>query len=408
MNKPQTAKTMIKLLIIDDEVPLLRNLTNFLSSFADEFEVAAAATGEQGLELLREREFDVLLTDVRLPGIDGIDLLPLALEARPNLRIIIMTAFGSSELRSTAMSHGALRFLDKPLDLHKLRALLSSVAENAQGWSGLVGGFDIFDLTQLMIMTQKTRGLRVLLDREEGIMIFRRGNLVHAKCAGLSGHQAFYQMTRWWGGRFTEMSQEEADQFPDNIELTTTQLIIEAARIYDESRLAREQKMAAEAGKEHGNKEHGNSVEPPPRAAEIDRQTEKEEMIMKIKEHLERLNDVEGFLGAGVFTPQGEVLDSQTRGKIDIKSVGLYANNALLNAQKATDQMGVGRGSLLQIQAPKAYILMRCLNEAADFAATKAGKAHFHTMVVMEPEGNVAMARMILDNVVAAIAEELR
>jgi hypothetical protein len=86
----------------------------------------------------------------------------------------------------------------------------------------------------------------------------------------------------------------------------------------------------------------------------------------------------------------------------------MFANNALLNAQKATDQMGVGRGNLMQIRAPKAIVLMRCLNEATDFAATKEGKAHVHAVVVMEPEGNVGMATMILDKAIAKVADELR
>lgn len=129
---------------------------------------------------------------------------------------------------------------------------------------------------------------------------------------------------------------------------------------------------------------------------------------MAIKETLERFNGVQGFVGAGVFSPQGDMVEGLTHGSVDINAVGLSANNALLNAQKATDTMGVGRGNLIQIRAPKANILMRCLNEATDFAQSKPGKAHFHTVVVMEPDGNAAMARMILDSIVSEIAEDLR
>jgi predicted regulator of Ras-like GTPase activity (Roadblock/LC7/MglB family) len=129
---------------------------------------------------------------------------------------------------------------------------------------------------------------------------------------------------------------------------------------------------------------------------------------MAIKDHLAELQDVEGFMAAAVFTAQGQMLDSVTKSKVDIKAIGMYANNALLNAQKATDQMGVGRGNMVQIRAPQAEILMRCLNEATDFAATKSGKAHFHTVVLMDPEGNTGMAAMVLEKVQAKIAEEMR
>lgn len=129
---------------------------------------------------------------------------------------------------------------------------------------------------------------------------------------------------------------------------------------------------------------------------------------MAIKEHLAEFESIEGFKGIAVFTAGGEMIDSLTKGKVDIKAIGMYANNALLNAQKATDEMGVGRGNQMQIRAPQAIVLMRCLNEATDFAASKEGKAHFHTVVLLEAEGNTGMATMILEKIVGKIAEELR
>ena len=136
--------------------------------------------------------------------------------------------------------------------------------------------------------------------------------------------------------------------------------------------------------------------------------TAKEEVKMAIKEHLEGFEEIEGFQGVAVFTSQGELMDSIIKGKLDIKTLGTLANNALLNAQKATDEMGVGTGNLIQIRAPKATILMRCLNEATDFAASKEGKAHFHVIVAMKPESNTGMAVMLIDRVVGKIAEEVR
>jgi len=129
---------------------------------------------------------------------------------------------------------------------------------------------------------------------------------------------------------------------------------------------------------------------------------------MNIREQLSTFSDIVGFRGAAVFSPQGEMIDGVTRDGLDINSVGLLANNALLNAQKATDQMGIGRGNLMQIRAQQGIVLMRCYNEATDFAATNTGKAHFHMVVVMEPEGNVGMANMALDKVVGDIAEVVR
>jgi predicted regulator of Ras-like GTPase activity (Roadblock/LC7/MglB family) len=129
---------------------------------------------------------------------------------------------------------------------------------------------------------------------------------------------------------------------------------------------------------------------------------------MAIKEELGKFRDIEGFQAVAVFTANGEMVENVTKKKIDINNIGLHANNALLNAQKATEEMKVGRGNLMEIRAPQAVVMMRCLNEATDFSATKAGRAHFHTVVVLDPDGNAAMAKMILDSVVEKVAEELR
>ena len=129
---------------------------------------------------------------------------------------------------------------------------------------------------------------------------------------------------------------------------------------------------------------------------------------MANRDHLAGFETIEGFKGVAVFTAQGEIIDAISQRGVDVKAIGMFANNALLNAQKATDQMGVGRGNLMQIRAPQATVIMRCLNEATDFAATKEGKAHFHVIAIMDPEGNNGMAVMLLDGACDKIAEELR
>lgn len=80
----------------------------------------------------------------------------------------------------------------------------------------------------------------------------------------------------------------------------------------------------------------------------------------------------------------------------------------LLKAQKATEIMGVGRGQLVHIEAPKAHVFARCLNEATDFAATSAGRAHVHMVIVVDKEGNVAMSKMRLENIIMEVAEHFR
>ncbi|NOZ93678.1 MAG: response regulator [Acidobacteria bacterium] len=395
-------------LIVDDEVPLLKNLRGFLTSLEGRFHVLTATSAEEGLQTLEQDEpVDVLLTDVRLPGMDGIELVRRARSRRPRLPVVVMSAFGNASVKRRAHAEGALRFLEKPVDLNDLREVLEQVTGAEPGWSGTVGGLDIFDVTQLLAMSGRSLAVRVTFGRRSGMLRFRDGQLVHAAAGRLVGEEAFFEMARWTAGTFEEMPESGEASPEPTIQLPLSQLMIEAARRRDEAKREASERSSPATGDASGG-DTKPAVPGPAARQRRDRHDTEEERHMAIKDHLQEFTGIEGFKAAAVFTAQGEMLESETVGKYDIKSVGMFANNALLNAQKATDQMGVGRGNLMQIRAPQASIMMRCLNEATDFAANKEGKAHFHTVIVMDPEGNMGMAAMILDKVVGKIADELR
>lgn len=408
---------MVKVLVVDDEPRLVGNIAAYLASYPEEFEVATALSAEEGLVALASESAGVLLTDVRLPGMDGIELVRRALAAQPELRIIVMSAYGSPELRELALREGAVRFVEKPIDLEELRSLLHEVLASDQGWSGMVGGLDLFDVTQLLAMSGRSKVVRVSWEREEGVLAFKGGKLTHASSGARVGEEAFNAMALWEGGSFAALSTRDNRKYAANITLSTSQVLLEAAHLRDERRrpvtadplASIEDQSDVNLNQDEAGIILETAVTAPPADFGAQRNDSfTEGLHMAIKDHLNELQSVSGFIAAAVFSPQGEMLEGFSNSNMDIKSVGMFANNALLNAQKATDQMGVGRGNKMQIRAPQATVVMRCLNEATDFSASAAGKAHFHSLVVMDPEGNVAMAAMILDKIVGKIADEVR
>jgi len=398
---------MVNLLIVDDETELVKNIAGYLTSYPGEFKVLTAHSAEQGEQLLAREEVHILLTDVRLPGKDGIELVRRALKLRPTLRVVVMTAFPSPEIHKAALEAGALRYAEKPLDLEELRELLLATAAEERGWSGSVGGLEIFDIAQLLALTGKSKTIRVSCGQDRGVLVFESGQLVHASTSTLEGCEAFFVMAGWAEASFEELKGNRGRKYPRNVTMSTTNLMLEAARLRDEARAAgsHDQVFPLDETVSEVSQAARADLWPVSELAPQGRER-KETRGMPIKEHLSQLQGIEGFMGAAVFAATGEMLDSLTSANIDIKTVGTFANNALLNAQKATDQMGVGRGNLVQIRAPQATVIMRCLNEATDFATTAAGKAHFHTVVVMNPEGNIGMGVMVLDKIVGKIAEE--
>lgn len=400
----------MRVLLVDDEVSFLNNTVSLLQHRCPGWEILGAKDAEEAVQILEQSELDVLITDIRMPGKDGIWLLTKARELRPGIAVIVVTAFPSPELSREVLASGALRFLEKPLDLEDLVRTVERLAQQG-GWQGQVASLELFDIAQLMVMAGRTVTLEVRCDSDQGFLVFSHGQLVHASTSRLAGEEAFFSIASWEGGHFQEKRGGKKHDLPRNITMPTMELLLEAAKRRDEAVFqegleppfdlepAGSGEVAAFALEE---------ISETPRKAPTGQQALWRDVAMAIKDLLETFRQVDGFLGAAVFAPDGSPVETLTAGKIDIAAVGALANNALLNAQKATDQMGIGRGNFVVIKAPQGQVVMRCYNEATDFSTTAAGKAHFHTVVALSADGNVGLTGMLMDKVVSQIADLVR
>jgi DNA-binding NtrC family response regulator len=114
-------------LIVDDEKNIRLTLSQSLESM--DLETNAAVNGEEALDKLREREFGLILLDLKMPGMDGIEVLRRVREIRPDIRVIIITAYGTIESAVEAMKLGAVDFIQKPFAPDEIRALVSQVID---------------------------------------------------------------------------------------------------------------------------------------------------------------------------------------------------------------------------------------------------------------------------------------
>lgn len=408
---------MENVLLVDDEQPFLLSLKDGLISHSSDLNILCATNGKEAVEILSNHQVDMVVTDLKMPQMDGFELLAYLTARHPNIPVIVMTAFGNPEIARWLEQMGAFQFLEKPLDYGMLvDKIFEGLSPSSKGY---LKGITLPAFMQLVEMEKKTFTLKIKSADKEGILYFRQGMLINAECGELTGKQAAFEIVTW----------ADAEIEIDNIcrkrkkviDESLSHILMEGLRLKDEAgREVFENQEETIVGESKGSEVPGRNLiegvneEVPSeiraaRREETNSEANKQEVKqMAIKDSLDKFREVEGFWAVGVFTAQGEMIDSLVNKKVDINAIGLHANNALLNAQKATEEMGVGRGNFVQIRAPQAQVLLRCLNEATDFASTKAGKAHFHSVVVLDPEGNAAMAKMILDSVVEKIAEELR
>lgn len=115
----------IKVLVVDDEDIVRESLQDWLGAYG--FDISTAEDGKEALGLIHDQEFGVVLLDVRLPDMEGTEVLREARKLRPELKAIILTAYPSKESTIQAVKHGAAEYLVKPFEPEQLVDIINSV-----------------------------------------------------------------------------------------------------------------------------------------------------------------------------------------------------------------------------------------------------------------------------------------
>ncbi len=126
-----------KLLLIEDRESLARMLQRALAG--EGYEVAVASDGASGIARLRREAFGLVLTDLKLPGASGLEVVAACRSLAPPVPVVVMTAYGTVEAAVEAMKRGALDFLEKPVEIDDLFRLVASAFGRAPAAPGLAG-----------------------------------------------------------------------------------------------------------------------------------------------------------------------------------------------------------------------------------------------------------------------------
>ena len=116
-----------KILIVDDELIMRESLAGWLER--DGHEVTKTASGEEALKVLKDSRFDILLVDIKMEGMSGLDVLKQVKESDPEVSVVMITAYGSISTAIEAMKNGAHDYLLKPFEPDELGVLIEKITE---------------------------------------------------------------------------------------------------------------------------------------------------------------------------------------------------------------------------------------------------------------------------------------
>ncbi|MBU0682144.1 MAG: response regulator [Proteobacteria bacterium] len=249
---------MKKILIVDDENNFLLSLEDGLKEFSDSFSIATANNGKEAVAVMEKEKVNLVITDIKMPDMDGFELLAHLSAVHSDIPVIVMTAFGSSEIEDRLDNMGAFQYIEKPIDFD---VLIEKVKDGlAAGEKGHITGVSLASFMQLLSLDKKTCTLKVTSGEHVGSVFFLNGDLMHAFTESLQGQEAALEIACW------EPVEIEIQHFCRQrervIESPLGFVLIESARMKDE------RKDRASGGKGMAEEEQREKKKKAPRAEE--------------------------------------------------------------------------------------------------------------------------------------------
>lgn len=338
-----------RVVLVDDEEALVWSLASRLAKVRpwDTFETAN--DGASALALLRVGTVDLLVADIRMPGMNGIDLVLTARAALPELPVVLMTAFKPDEIQrlSTVPFTG---LLEKPFEFDRLLELMDQALTPPQvGFSGAISVQTLPDIVQLYALSSATGLLTVRHGEDLGELWFEHGHIRHAVVGPAFGDDAVYAAMMWSGGDFS--MRIGATSKERSVSSSWQELLMESCRRVDERR----------RGDEPRKSRPGWTQSPPP-PDDLDfsgmfpdfesstpsvleslvSSSPSREATMNIKDTLAKLNTTEGFVGAAVVDGESGMLLGQEGGaSFNLEIAAASVTDVVRANRKAIDNLGL-------------------------------------------------------------------
>ncbi len=190
---------MRKIMIVDDEEDIVLGLSRFLKK--NGYDVVYETSPKKALDLLSAEPSDILIADVKMDEMSGLELINEARKKNPDIKIIIMTARGSEEIERISYERGALEYLEKPFDVEYLLEVLKKIETG--GFKGVVKELSLIDFLNILHMERALAVVNVTSATGIGKIYFQDGEIIHAQFINLEGVDALKEILNLKGGSFS-------------------------------------------------------------------------------------------------------------------------------------------------------------------------------------------------------------
>jgi len=224
-----------KVLVVDDDQGMLLSLKEGLSKYDETFSILTAEDGISAVDELKNTTISLVVTDLKMPRMDGFSLFSHIMEHYPEIPVIIITGYSTPEMERLAREGGAIGYIAKPFMIDDLaKRIITTLRREADG--GTLHSVSSGIFLQLMEMEGKTCTVRLVekFSGKQGVLFFLDGQLLDARCDGVRGEEAAYEVFSW--DDVSLSIQNACPQRERRIHRDLQAILLDAMRLKDEFR----------------------------------------------------------------------------------------------------------------------------------------------------------------------------
>ena len=226
-----------KILILDDEQDILEIYQEILARLPSQPDIRTSNSGPDAITLLEGEPFALLLVDLKMPQMDGFQVLAIVRRRFPTLRTVVMTGATDEDLRGRAYRIGVDLYLEKPKTGREIiffvDCIESLLERESQGGFRGVQSKTLLDIIQMECLTQNTCVLKITSAAGEGRIWVQKGEIVDAALDDRNGKAAIVEMLSWKAGNFEILPYGLPR--PRTINMNYESLLMETAQTLDEA-----------------------------------------------------------------------------------------------------------------------------------------------------------------------------
>lgn len=232
------SKSQKRVLFVDDSEQFLEIVRLNAEATCKNWEVFTAESAAKALAILQQQDIDFAVLDIKMPEIDGLQLLKLLHRRFPGLGKAMMTSLNSKETRAECLSNGAELVFEKPLSGGGLESIFTTInhllsLQQDEGFRGVLRKVGLEEVIQLECLSKHSLLMDIKAGNQKGTLYIKDGAIIHVVAGDMKGEQAFYKLFMHTRGEFSLKPFEDPPEV--TIDMQWEFLLMEAARVRDEA-----------------------------------------------------------------------------------------------------------------------------------------------------------------------------